>query len=47
MLDVSNASTFRLQYKQSTSNDIGTGTTIVGNTGYTATQIMFIRLGAT
>ena len=47
MFDVSNASNFRLQYKQSTSNDCGTTTTIVGNTGYTSTQIMFIRLGAT
>ena len=47
MLDVSNASTFRLQYKQSTTNDLATSTVIVGNSNYTATQIMFIRLGAT
>ena len=47
MLDVSNASTFRLQYKQSTTNDLAATTVIVGNSNYTATQIMFIRLGAT
>ena len=47
LFDVSNASAFRLQFKQSTTNDINGSTTIVGNTGYSATQITFIRIGDT
>tara|TARA_R100000654_G_C2616077_1_gene117570 strand:+ start:51 stop:569 length:519 start_codon:yes stop_codon:yes gene_type:complete len=47
LFDVSNASAFRLQFKQSTTNDINGSTTIVGNSSYSATQITFIRLGAT
>ena len=47
LFDVSNASAFRLRYRQSNENDIGSTTTIVGHTSLSATQITFIRLGAT
>lgn len=47
LFDVANTSTFRLKFAQSTTNDVASTTTILGNSGYNATHIMFIRLGAT
>jgi len=47
IFDVSNTSTFRLRFKQSQDNDIGTTSTIKGGTNENYTQINFIRLGAT
>ena len=47
IFDVTNTTTFRLQFVQSTSNNISTTSTIIGNTNYTATNILFIRLGDT
>ena len=47
LFDVSNTSTFRLRFAQSTTNDIQSTTTIVGNTNYNATQITFCRVGDT
>jgi hypothetical protein len=47
LFDVTNTTTFRLRYRQSHSNDLNTGTTIVGNTDYTATSIAFLRVGDT
>lgn len=47
LFDVSNTTTFRLRYRQSGENDIGNGTTILGNTDYNATQISFLRIGDT
>ena len=47
MFDVTNTTTFRLQFVQSTSNNVSSTSTIVGNTNYTATNILFIRLGDT
>lgn len=47
IFDVADTSTFRLKFAQSTTNDVASTTTILGNSGYNATHIMFIRLGAT
>ena len=47
LFDVSNTTTFRLRYRESASNDLNNGTTIVGNTNYTATSIAFLRVGDT
>jgi hypothetical protein len=47
LFDVANTSTFRLRYRQSNDNDIGNGTTILGNSSYNATQITFCRVGDT
>jgi len=42
---VSNASIFRLRFKQSFSNALDTATTIAGNSNSNETQITFVRLG--
>ena len=47
MFDVTNTGTFRLRFRQSSSNDLATGTTIAGSTSENLTNIMFIRLGDT
>ena len=47
IFDVTNTTTFRLQFVQSTSNNVSTTSTIFGNTDYTATNILFVRLGDT
>ena len=47
IFDVANASTFRLRFHESESNDVGSGSTIKGSTSKSYTQITFVRLGAT
>ena len=47
IFDVTNTTTFRLQFVQSTSNDVSSNTTISGNSNYTTTNILFVRLGDT
>jgi hypothetical protein len=47
MFDVDNTSTFRLRYRESSGNDVSSGTTIAGSTSENLTNIMFIRLGDT
>jgi len=45
MFAVSNTSTFRLRFRQSKTNDIGTTTTIEGSSTKSLTNIVFVRLG--
>ena len=47
MFDVANSGTFRLRYRQSQDNALGTSTTVAGSSTETLTNIMFIRLGDT
>jgi len=47
MFDVANSGTFRLRYRQSQDNAVGTSTTMAGSSTETLTNIMFIRLGDT
>jgi len=47
MFDVTNTSTFRLRYRESSGNDVSSGTTIAGSSSENMTNIMFIRLGDT
>ena len=47
LFDVADTSTFILKFAQSTTNDVASSTTILGNTNYNATQITFCRVGDT
>jgi hypothetical protein len=47
MFDVPDTSTFRLRYRESSGNDVSSGTTIAGSTSENLTNIIFIRLGDT
>ena len=47
IIDVANAGTFRLRYRQSQDNDVASGTTIAGSSTENLTNIMFIRIGDT
>jgi len=42
---VDNASTFRLRFHESSNNSISSNSTIIGNAGYVATGINFVKLG--
>ena len=42
---VSNKTTFRLKFLQSTTNDVASSTTIIGHADYVATGLTFIKLG--
>ena len=47
VFDVANSSNFRLRFRQSADNDIGTNATIKGSSSENYTQISFVRLGDT
>ena len=47
MLDIANASTFRLRYREGIVNGLGSISTIAGSSTETLTNIMFVRLGDT
>ena len=47
MFDVATAGTFRLSFKQSVANDIGTTSTIKGDASQSETNIVFVRLADT
>ena len=47
MFDVATAGTFRLKFKQSDANDVGTTSTIKGDASQSETNIVFVRLGDT
>jgi len=42
---VSNKTTFRLKFLQSTTNDVASSTIIIGNAGYASTGLTFLKLG--